>query len=206
MIDEFKNYTTDPFWLGILESVQRGETQKNFRIWSEDSIVFIETSEGKKAVSSKPEEAFLEIVEQLRNIGIRSPRDTEKIDIEWISKQYRDAICCEWKQLRPKQLKEYFLFNFVQQLQIKYKLSQHEVKSLISFISLGFYLRFIRPEDIIYRTGKIESVKGLRFNTRRRRFKFENVKNPTMPKQNKRSSGSDVLTLFVNKFVRETKT
>lgn len=213
IFQECEKYTLDPYWQDIFHKCACNRFPRGIRYEWRKNIVYVRLPGGPVGKSKietfhLPKEST-EIFEMMMTIfhdfGLRSKRDMDikKDELLKIRKERSVNLDCQWKDLKPKYLKDRMISNFVLYLKEKHNLSTKESKNLLITIDLGFQLKQLNPEDIEYEKGKITEIQGLEFDSEKRNF-YVSRKIKKCSKTDKPSTGSKFLSSF-EIYLRESK-
>lgn len=78
-----------------------------------------------------------------------------------------------WKDIRSKKTKQFFIIKYVDELTEKHQLNVSERKSLLDTIHTGFLLKSIESCDIEFDNQKINNIKTIRWNPNNRKFDLD---------------------------------
>jgi hypothetical protein len=114
-----------------------------------------------------------------------------------------------WKDIRSKKTKQFFIQKYADELETRYQLSSIEKKYLLDTIHTGFLIRSIDSSDIEFQDKKILNIKTLSWDQEKREFGLiDNVKNQRMSRKAtsekvSKSSFSAHWTKFLSQIVKD---
>lgn len=85
----------------------------------------------------------------------------------------KTPIYKNWKDIRSKKTKQFFIIKYVDELTEKYQLQSTERKSLLDTIHTGFLLKSIESSDIDFKDHKINHIHTLHWYPETRKFEVE---------------------------------
>lgn len=210
IFEESSKFTLDPFWKEKFQEFSQNKFPQGVRYDpSQHSLIL--RIEGKKmeviVLPTKPEQIFSVIVAFLKDkLNLRSTRDL-KIEREEIDKILEQRICdtnCEWSQIKPRNIKEQLIMEYVTFLRDKYSLTILETKTLMALIQNGFKFHYISSEDVIYSNNKIKKIQGLQYNKKTRKFRLPSSSAKTPNRVIKQTS--DVFYNTLDKYIKQQTT
>jgi len=208
---ECQEYTLDPYWKDIFSRCSCNRFPRSIRYDGKKNTIYLKLSGGiggKKeffVLPQEPTRVFEIMMEIFRSIGLRSQKDLQlqKDEMEEIRKARCFDLDCQWKDLKPKYLKERMILNYVLFLQKKLGLARKETKRLLNTIQLGFQLKQLMPDDVKYEKGRILDIHGLEVYGEERTFTITKpIK--TSHKNDKSQSGNSFLRIFAT-YLNESK-
>lgn len=112
----------------------------------------------------------LEIHTELQNVlrekvGIRSKIDYLNQKNEFFN-VLKGVSQTNWKSIKKKHIKEVLIDDYIINMKNLHNLSDVQTTKLINYINIGFYFKFIQPDDIEYDIEKcrIERIKNVDVN------------------------------------------
>lgn len=175
-----RDYVLDPFWKEIFLACACNKFPRGVYYDSSANTLNIRTpdSGGRTKVdvvdlSEKPEEIYCVVMQLFREkLGKFSCRDLQirSEELDEIQQKQKITRDCEWKKLKPKSTKDFLILDYISTLKEKHNLSRKEAKNLLSTIHLGFRLRKLDSNDVVYQKGEIQNIKGLEYDSKRKRW------------------------------------
>lgn len=174
---ECKNYTLDPYWKEKFDNFSRNKFPPGVRYDSNHQNLILKLDGKKTEIIALPIEdpaytfqIMMKILQQ--RLNMRSNRDItlQKEEMDEFCTQNACEMDCEWKKIKPKNLKEQLIMDYIAKLKEKYDLNNKEVKHVASVIQLGFYFRSLSQEDVEFSNGVITNIANLKFNKKTRQF------------------------------------
>jgi hypothetical protein len=159
-------YADDTFWESVFEDLAYGKPpygtyiSKNFLCCSYKKKEFSYKIEKKSA-----ETIYNEVYTLLtKKLGLLSQREKVKkrkdfSDLEDSIKDSRKS----WCDIRKKNMKELLIELYITRMKDKYSLTIKQARYLMSIILIAMVFKVIKPEDIQYNNGRIESIDGIDF-------------------------------------------
>lgn len=211
IFEECKSFTLDSFWRDKFTEFSCNQFPPGMRYDASRKNLVLKI-DGKKtefvSVNDKnPSETFQSMMRILRGkYDMRSSRDlkVQKKTIEEAMKKHEVDLNCEFKNIKPRNLKDRLIMNYISSLKIKHKLTDLEFNYLISVVQLGFQFRSISTSDVVYVDGAVTDITGLEFNEKNRIFTTPKYTG-TIPKSEK-SSSADKFYSNLKKFIHEDVT
>lgn len=110
-------------------------------------------------------------------MGIFSPYD-QRVTSEKTTESAKSKIHVshEWKNIKPKTLKDVFVSDFVLEVSENLALTERERKQFNAVIVTGISFKKILPEDIVYRDRKIHEITNVDFDPKTRVFSIKSRK------------------------------
>ncbi len=207
IFEECKKYTLDRFWLEWFTNFAHNKFPPGVKYDDKHQSIIVKIN-GAREVVSLPETAeavFTVMMDVMKKLGLKSTRDLkiEKVEIENIKKQRKVDLDCEFKKIKPKNLKDQLIMNYIISLKEKYNLNATEYNNVVSVIQLGFQFKSISSDDVVYENSKIMGIKGLMFNKITRVFSLPSYAKMTV-KPEKISTVDKFSTTF-NRFIKNNK-
>ncbi|HMP28701.1 MAG TPA: hypothetical protein PKD85_03825 [Saprospiraceae bacterium] len=173
---ECKKFTLDSYWIDQFQNFAQNKFPPGVRYDSTRNSLILRL-DGKKnevlALPTNPEKLFSVMMNVMKDmLNLRSTRDL-KIEKKEMDKIIEQRVCdtdCDWKQLKPRNLKDQLIMEYISYLKEYYSLDPIETRNLIAVIQIGFKFRYISQDDVKYKKGKVRHIKGLKFNTKKRIF------------------------------------
>lgn len=173
--EECTKYTLDPFWIDQFQNFAQNKFPSELRFdQNRNSLIFKHEKKNEViALPDHPNELFSVMMDIMRNsLNLRSTRDLkiEKAEMDKIIEQRVCDTDCDWKNLKPRNLKDQLIMDYIGGLKEHYNLSPQETKNLIATVQIGFKFKYLSQDSVKYSKGKIRSIKGLQFNPKKRSF------------------------------------
>lgn len=208
IFEECKSFTLDSFWRDKFTEFSCNQFPPGMRYDSTRKNLVLKI-DGKKTEfvsvnDNNPAETFQSMMRILRGkYDMRSSRDlkVQKKTIEEAMKKHEVDLNCEFKNIKPRNLKDRLIMNYISSLKIKHKLTDFEFNYLISVVQLGFQFRSLSTNDVVYADGAVTDITGLVFDEKNRIFTTPKYTG-TIPKSEKASS-ADKFYSNLKKFIHE---
>ena len=184
IFEECGKYTLDPFWKDRFSELSHNVFPKGLT-YEADKHRFLVSPEGQGKeyipLPKKGPECFKKVLEVLRErMNIRSERELNaKQGKETLSKHDQD-LKCEFKDIKPRHIKDQLIMNYATELKKKHQLTQAEFTNLISTIQIGFQFKALGIKDVVYKDGVVLDITGLEFNQDTRSFDIPEIPQPTI--------------------------
>lgn len=177
IFEECSKYTLDGFWIEQFQNFAQNKFPQGVRYDHAQNALILKI-DGKKDVielSQNPEKTFQIVMSILKNkLNLRSTRDL-KLQKSEINKLIEQRVCdtnCEWAKIKPKNLRDQLIMNYITYLKNKYSLNPMELRRLIALINMGFKFKYISQNDVVYKNGKILKIECLQINKKTKEFKI----------------------------------
>lgn len=85
----------------------------------------------------------------------------KKEEFEEMNSSMKVNYDCTWKELKPKNVKDSMIRNYIIELQQRHSLTDGQARKLLSEINCCVQLKILDHESINYANGKIHSIKGI---------------------------------------------
>ena len=211
IFEECKNFTLDSFWRDEFSKLACNKFPPGMRYDSLHHNIILKT-EGKKTEvlalpENNPSEAFQVVMKILKGrYDMRSSRDlkVQKKAIEDAMKKRDIDLNCEFKNIKPRHLKDHLIMEYLLKLKQTYLLTNTEFKHLVSVVQLGFQFKSLTPGDVNYADGVVSGIEGLVYDEKRRRFSTPDAATPPPCKQEKNTC-PDRFYSTLKKFIHEDK-
>jgi hypothetical protein len=216
IFEECKRYTLDPYWQDIFSGCAKNNfpmgirydpVQKNIMIKKDakkPEVISLPTRKGDTPNAAQLYKVMMQIFKE--KLHMRSSRDLQlqKEDMDELCKKNIMDLDCEWKDIKPKHLKDQLLLNYIYYLKQQYNLSPVEIKQAMSTIQLGFQFKSLLPSDVEF-SGTITNIKGLSFDEEKRIFSIPIKKTPTqsMLQKNSEKPSTHKFHQLLDKFIRD---
>ena len=177
IFEKCKSYTLDPFWREQFSNFACNQFPQGVRYDPNRKSLIIKKDPTNTEVIALPEddvcELFQTVIKILRSkLDMHSSRDIkyQREIIENALQKKETEADCEWKKIKPRQLRNQLLMNYLAELKNKHNLNNNEFKQLISVVQLGFQFRSINSDDVQYMDGKVIAIDNLEYDEKTRLF------------------------------------
>lgn len=165
---ECKDWTLDPYWQEVFVQCALGKFPKGIRMGKDGSLVLY-TGKTREIISVDGDSLtiFKTMIAIFKEkLGMASERDVKKQreDLIELKQKIKEGYEGSWKQIRPKNIQNNLILNYVIRRREEHNLSQETAKRLYSMIKLGRIFKSITSDDINYCDGEIQSINGLTFS------------------------------------------
>lgn len=206
-----QDFTLDDYWKDVFYNCACNKFPKRVRYDAKNNTIILKSSTagGKTEmfnVPHEPEETFKVLMDVFREkLSMRSSKDLciRKSELETIEKDNQVNLDCEWRQIKPRSIKDQILIEHIKTKIVEHKLSSSEVKQLWNTITLGFQFKKIDSGDVHYETGKILNINGLTFDMKSRKF---SISNPSkIVNKVEKAPSSNRIYQAIDRYIREYK-
>lgn len=203
-----QEFTEDEYWKEIIYSCSCNKFPKNTRYDGIKRILQVRYETGSRVrtdpitIPTESKKIFDTLMDIFKNIlCLRSPSDVEKNkrDIEEHRQKNEVDLNCEWKEL-PRTMRNHILLDYSIAQGEKYGLIYKETNLIYRTISLGFQFRNLSQDNVVYKNGQIQEIKGLKYNESTRRFVLNNTKTSSSRGDNKNSNKNSKLDKSIDKW------
>lgn len=199
IFDECKNYTLDKYWIDCFSNFASNKFPPGMKYDSANKNIIITHKDGDEeviAVPDDPPEAFTLLIKIMKQkLGMRSTRDIKiKQDVK------KPDSKCEFKTIRLKHVRDQLIMDYIGSLREKYNLTTSEYNIAVSSINLGFQFKSITPDNVVYEDGQITHIKGLTFDTSKRRFILPSY---AKVQKSEKPASIDTFVTGMKKYIRE---
>lgn len=180
---EFSDFTFDDFWKEIFINCACDRFPRGVKYDAESHTLYVRTPDvgGRSKVEpiklpSKPNEAYLSVInifQEKLNIYSSSDLKLKRKELEESKENIKINLDCEWKQLKPRSLRDNFIMDYVISLGDEHSLPPKEVKRLFHLLHTGFQFKQIDSNNVQYANGKIISISGVKYFPEEKTFRFE---------------------------------
>lgn len=209
IFEECKKYTLDPFWKEVLSSCSKNKFPKGIRYNPTTNVIYVKDKSGKNKTFQLENEArsiFTTLIQIFKEeYSMFSPMDIVKKREEIGILRDEDDVSREWKNLKPKILKDFYILDYVLELSNKHNLSNDERKKLYDTIQSSINFNKITALHIDYNVEerRIINISGLSYDKKRRIFKVTNES--VIPHKSEKNSTDKRIYQAIDKFIREKK-
>ena len=165
--------TKDKYWQDIIHNCACNKFPKGIKYNSAKKTLHVRSDlpgRKKAEVLVLPDEqtqCFKMLMYAFKTLlGLRSGDDisASRVELEKIRKTNEIDLGCEWKNLKPRAIRNHILINFaIHQVKIC-NLELKQAYMLYRQIQLGFQFKQLSADDIKYKNGVISSISGLKYN------------------------------------------
>lgn len=195
--EECSKYTLDEFWKNIFILCAQNKFPRGAK-YDNTTMTISAKNAGTLTLTENPRDNYNAIVEYFRNIlNLFSPKD---IQIKKSEVQTKINLDCEWKQLKPRSIRDTLLIKYVcdqTNLDIKEKRQLHRT------IKLGFQFKELSSDDVDYENGTIRNIRNLAFDEKERLW--YTTKTSKITNSSSKNSSSNKFMQSIDKFIREHK-
>jgi len=177
IFDDCKTYTLDLFWRDKFAEFACNRFPPGMRYDATHHNLVLKLDGKKTEVialhEDNPTETFQIIMKVLKEkYDMRSSRDLkiQKKAIDDAMKKREVDLDCEFKNIKPRNLKDQLIMDYIAGLKLEHNLTEKEFKHLISTVHLGFQFRSLSPSDVIYSNCIVSDIVGLEFDEENRIF------------------------------------
>lgn len=211
LFEECKGYTLDPYWQEQFSNFAANRFPQGVR-YDQGRKNLVLKINGKTEIVALPEnnpsETFQIIMNVLKSrLNLRSTRDLKiqrqemEENLEEQKANAQEHMMCEWRKIKPKNLKDQFIMDYIAVLQQRHSLTPAEVRHLTSVVQIGFQFHSLSSSDVEYTNGAIKNIKNLVFCPKTRKFST-----PAVSHFNKTEKPVKVPNLFysaLDKYLKE---
>lgn len=168
VFSQMAEITTDPQWKILFTKASCGKFPQGFTC--KNSVLYFRKKNKveKLDISGEMENVLPQTMKFFRIYGGYSNQD-EFINIfEYLmnNKVYYE----NWKDIRSKNTKEFFIDMYIDELIEKFDLTKIEVDQLKDNLNLGFSTKMIDSKNVIFENMKIKNITNLQWDTKSRKF------------------------------------
>jgi len=205
---ECKNYTFDPYWKEKFDNFSKNKFPQGVRYDANHQNLILKIDGKKTEIIALPVEdpayTFQILMKILQErLNMRSNRDItlQKEEMDNFCSQNVCEMECEWKKIKPKNLKDQLIMDYIAKLKEKHNLNDRETKNLVSTIQIGFQFRSLSQEDVEFSNGTIHNIENLTFDKKTRKFTVPEYGAPT--KAANKTVKIDKFYSGMKKFIRD---
>jgi len=208
IFEEMRKFNKEEFWDNILIKFSRNVFHNDFRFIGSTLYYKIKSKNHKDQIfmdEDNLEKTFEKLKDFLRNKGILPVSEVVNDNYDLIGE--REKIV-NWKDAGKNQIN--LLHDYIDQLEEKLELDKYEKKHLESLLKLSIYNNIVSNDHIVLNEEKIENIKYLNWNQKKRKFSLDidkiKIKSIKQDKKNEEkfytiSSFSDDKHIIMNKEV-----
>lgn len=209
IFEECKTYTLDPFWRDKFSEFASNRFPPGMRYDAIHHNLVLKIDGKKSEVAAlsedEPSETFQTMMKILKEkYDMKSSRDlkVQKKAIEEAIKKREVDLDCEFKNIKPRHLKDQLIMDYLAGLKQHHELTNIEFKHLISVVQLGFQFRSLSPSNVDYSNGVVSKITGLTFDEKKRIF---TTPSPGPISKPEKSTNIDRFYSSVKKFIQDDK-
>lgn len=166
-------YTTDPFWIKVLDNASRGMFPKSFTYNNGELCHKVKTKNIKIVIPEDPEEAAKICIEEFKKLrGMMSKLDRNKAVEDFEKNREADVDNLTWKQMN-KYHHTQLIVDYVQRMKKDHHLTSSQADNLKKVINTGLYMKHIDENDIIINNMNIMHIDNIIFDKDKNTFKIE---------------------------------
>jgi len=213
IFEQCAKLTLDEYWKDIFLNASQNIFPKGVRYDSKSNILFIRTQlqSGKiitePAELGKTPEATFKIVLEIfkERLNIFSPLDIQvkKSELTELKESRMSSLDCEWKDIKPRSLKELIITRYIINLKKKHNLSDKNTKKAYVTLQLGFQLKQLYSDDVVYKKMAIQNIEGFVYDEETKEFKVTRPIPQSTKKEKKNPSRKFEHT--INAYITECK-
>jgi len=177
IFEECKSFVLDSFWRDEFTKLACNRFPSGMRYDAVHHNLILKLDGKKSEVIALPEdnpaETFRAVMKILRGrYDMRSSRDlkVQKKAIEDAMKKREVDLDCEFKNIKPRHLKDQLIMDYLLGLKTMHRLTNSEFRHLVSVVQLGFQFRSLTPNDVVYANCIVSDITGLEFDEENRIF------------------------------------
>lgn len=206
IFEECKNYTLDQCWMDWFSNFACNKFPPGVKYDPKHNNLILKVGKTMEiiALPEDPANLFSTLMSVMKQkLGMRSTRDIkiQKDEIENAIKQRNIDLECDFKKIKPKHLKDQLIMNYIIHLKEKYGLDSNEYNVVASMVQLGFQFKSITPDCVIYEDGAIQSIEGLEFDEKKRKFTIPSY--PKVATKIEKITSTDKFIAGMQKFIKE---
>lgn len=176
-------YTDCILWENVFENLAYGIAPRGSYIYKD----FLSCKQKKKEFHYKIEDKDVKLVyNEVKNLlieklGLISKDEKNKKEMYFfdIGISIKDSRK-KWVDIKKKNVKELLIELYVSKMMEKHNLSCEEANKLLSTILISIVFKLIKPEDIDFRDGFVQEIKGVDFKNGKVTFS-NNIKDINIP-------------------------
>lgn len=158
IFEQCSGYTLDEFWIDILHSCSVGKFPDRMRMDGPTTIVVDDYR--FELDPDNPIQSFKQCMDVFKNtLNIQSAR-------EGASQPRSTESTLDWKSLKTKSVRDFYITEYVLELQQRYGLTRADTRHLGRIIRSAILLKTIKPENIIFEHNRISDITNLRYEAK----------------------------------------
>lgn len=190
----------DTYWKDILDKCSRGKFPRGVRYTPDPPTMNIRGT--PFVLPETPNDALSKIKEILgKELSMKSNKDIrfENRMMNEVRDAEQPVINCEWKDIKPKNLRSNFLRDYILNISKQHNLSVKEQSALYNTLTLALHFKQITAEHIHYKNGKITKIEGVKFDKKKKDLIITNT--TTKTSYSSKTSSVHPLIKAVNKYI-----
>jgi hypothetical protein len=205
------DYTLDNFWKNIFYNCSCNKFPRRASYDDVTKTLYIRmpatggrTKIEQFKIPSSPEEAYVlltNLFQQKLNIFSSSDYQHQNRELEKIKTENKVELDCEWKQLKPRSLKDPIIRDYISRISHEYELSAYEMRRLYAQLLTGFQLKYIDSDDIEYDNGVITAIYNCEFDESQKRFNF--LRDTKIKQKTEKATTTCQTTSSLDRFIKE---
>lgn len=169
-------YTSDPFWIGLLEDLSNGKCPKSIYI-SNSTIYCTGKKNGFSFFIPKEVNDYKEFFIHLKESLSENTSICSSIDIDIKKKKIKESKrevtnTSLWSDIKKKNTKDMYILEYVIRMKKKYNTEWCIARQLYSLVQIAFIYKTHSSKDIVFNNKKIEKIHGIEFDGK----KFINIR------------------------------
>lgn len=211
IFDDCKTFTLDAFWRDEFTKLACNRFPMGMRYDAVHHNLVLKLDGRKTEVVALPEDSPADTFQIIMKIlkgkyDMRSSRDlkVQKKAIEDAMRKREVDMDCDFKNIKPRHLKDQLIMDHLFDLKSKHRLTNTEFKYLVSVVQLGFQFRSLSPNDVIYADGVVSDIQGLEFDEENRVFITPESSGPGS--KTEKTTGPDKFYSCLKKFIHDDNT
>lgn len=208
IFEECKTFTLDSFWRDELGKLACNRFPPGLRYDAAHHNLILKLDGKKSEVHAlsedSPSDAFQTVMKILKTrYDMRSSRDlkVQKKAIAEAMKKRETDLDCEFKNIKPRHLKDQLIMDYLLGLKTQYSLTAPEFKHLVSVVQLGFQFKSLSPNDVVYADGIVSDIQGLDFDEDSRAFITPQTSGPVS--KTEKTTSPDKFYSCLKKFIHD---
>lgn len=204
--EECGKYTLDSFWRERFTLLANNIFPDGLSYDSKGKFIITNDDNSTKSIvlPKKAPDAFKKIVEILKNdFNIFSGREMSSKQGKETLEKHEEELNCEFKNIKPRNIKDQLIMSYASKLKIEYKLTNAEFSNLLSTIQLGFQFKALSSKNVDYKDGEIKNIEGLEFSKSKRIFTVPNTTIQNI--RNEKTQNSDKFETSVKKYLKNNE-
>jgi len=211
IFEDCAKLTSDPYWKDILLAAAQNRFPKGIKYDIKTNTLFIRTVLPSNKIITDPVplgttpqstiQNFLDVFKD--RLEIFSPMDkfTKKAEMDEQQNSKMADLSKPWKDLKPRSLKELILGRFIVHLKEKYGLTDQEAKRAYVTLQVGFQLKRLTTEDVVYENGVILEIHGFVYENN----EFKITKGLACTNKKEKKNPSRKFDHTINAYISECK-
>lgn len=170
MFLECCKYAVDLFWESVFEDLAYGKLPYGTYISNNSLCCSYKDRNFSYALDEEQDAKTLhdDIYGLLsKKLSLLSQKDRIRKKIEFFNTEIDTEYRKSWSSIRKKNVQDLIIENYVIEMKNQFNLSLKQAKYLLSIIYIGRILKVITSNDIIFENGKVISINGITFSTKK---------------------------------------